>query len=79
MIQNAVLHTLTSVDRTTLAIAAVSLVNVIILLINISLARRLRRRQQALLRAEQRLSAGPVTASLRDRFAAEPKTAREFV
>jgi hypothetical protein len=79
MMKNVVLQALTSVDRTTLAIGVVSLINAIVLLANVAFSRRLRRRHQALLRAEDRLSAGPVTASLRDRFADERTAAREFV
>jgi predicted lysophospholipase L1 biosynthesis ABC-type transport system permease subunit len=68
MMQTTVLQAILKANAVPITIALATLFNVLLLAANMAYSRRLRRRSQALRRAEQRLGAGPVTASLQERF-----------
>jgi hypothetical protein len=68
MMQTTVLEAILKANAVSITIVTATLFNIVFLVANLVHSRRLRRRSQALRRAEQRLSAGPVTASLQERF-----------
>jgi hypothetical protein len=68
MMHITVLEAILKANAILVTIVLATLFNVVFLIANVVQNRRLRRRSQALRRAEQRLSAGPVTASLQKRF-----------
>lgn len=55
-------------DLMFVGLTSATVLNLVFALINILYYRRVRRRHRAVLRAEQRLSSGPVTASLQERY-----------
>lgn len=55
-------------DLMFVGLTSATVLNLAFALINILYYRRVRRRHRAVLRAEQRLSSGPVTASLKERY-----------
>ena len=61
-------HFVAKLSPATLGLIAASAINGALFLINVSFSRTLWRRRQALLKHENRLAPGPVTATIADRF-----------
>jgi hypothetical protein len=68
MLKTAIIQAYLASNAEHIAIVVATLLNVAVLMVNVSLGRSVRRRHRALIRSEQRGNSGPVTSAMSERF-----------
>lgn len=68
MLKTALIQAYLASNAENIAIAVATVLNVAVLIVNVSLGRSVRRRHRALIRSEQRANGGPVTSAMSERF-----------